>query len=53
MKKAVDTWKHMEACEEGCRRVEACGTHELDPRIFGWRVMARAISNGFKASTKL
>ena len=30
----------MDACEEGCRCVEACGTRELDPRIFGWRVLS-------------
>ena len=30
----------MDAREEGCRRVEARGTRELDPRIFGWRVLS-------------
>ena len=48
----MQIWR-MEAHEEGRRRMEVRATCELDPRIFGWCVSARAISDGFEASTKV
>ena len=43
----------LSAHEECCRCVVARGTRELGSRIFWWHVRARAISDGFEASTKV
>ena len=43
--------KCLEACEEDCRHVSACGACELGCRIFGWHLRVRASFDDCEIST--